>query len=306
MEVFERQRGDVFQRGRCGLSPEFEPFELGEFREVDGADIGELRVREANALQVRQMIAQFLQTFVVDTAAAMADFDELLETLKLRIGSAGNCGAYEREGLQVLQSGELLHSRVGKLTVVREAQGLEARELRDVRHPRVVELRGDDVERLKRGDVAEVLEERRVIRIVFAMVVRSRARHREVDEPEALPVLSLFDFAFGGFDRTNDRFDMCVESEDGAGSEMQGENGKDGWSHDWSHDWSHGLSHGWDGWMNERGVFVVTYFLACDDGHDVVVPCEAACFLQLSAVTDLVGLQGGSFISGDHQEASSG
>ncbi len=58
--------------------------------------------------------------------------------------------------------------------------------------------------------------------------------------------------------------------------------------------------------VNECGVFAVGRFLACDDGHDVLVPCEAACFFQLSAFTDLVGLQGGSFISGNHQEAPIG
>ena len=148
---------------------------------------------------------------------------ELGEALELRIGLARDRGADEGEGLEVLQAGELLHAGIGELAVVGEAQRLEVRELRDVGHPLVVELGGDDVERLKRGDVAQMLEEGRVVRIDLAMVVRSRARHREIHELEALPVLGPFDFAFGGFDGTDDGFDMRVE---GKGDGSEGENGK--------------------------------------------------------------------------------
>ena len=147
----------------------------------------------------------------------------------------------KREVLEVLQPGELLHAGIGELAVVGEAQGLEARELRDVRHPLVVELRGDDVERLQRRDVAEVLEEGRVIRIVLAMVVRTRTGHGEIDELEALAVLGLFDFAFGGFDDADDRFDMRVEGE-GAGREREGgEEDKVRFHGVWSHEWFENL-----------------------------------------------------------------
>ncbi len=46
--------------------------------------------------------------------------------------------------------------------------------------------------------MAEVLEEGRVIWIVFAVVVRADIRHGEIDEFEALAVFGLLDFAFGG------------------------------------------------------------------------------------------------------------
>ena len=44
---------------------------------------------------------------------------------------------------------------------------------------------GDDVERLESADVAKVLEEGRVIGIVFAHVMRSGVGHGKIDELEA-------------------------------------------------------------------------------------------------------------------------
>ncbi len=151
LEVFERQRGDVFQCGRRGVRSEFEALKLGELRQIWGTCVGELGV-------------------------------------------------------------------------VRESQGLETRELGDVRHPLVVEFGGDDVERLKRRDMAEVLEEDRVIGIVLAMVVRPRTRHGEINKFEALAVLGLFDVAFGGLDRAGDGFDVWVESQ---GRRREGEGSKE-------------------------------------------------------------------------------
>ena len=54
---------------------DFEALEFGEFGEMHGAGIGELRMGEADAFEVRQMIAEFLQAFVVDAAAAVADVE---------------------------------------------------------------------------------------------------------------------------------------------------------------------------------------------------------------------------------------
>jgi len=55
------------------------------------------------------------------------------------------------------------------------------------------------------------------------MVVRSRTRHREIDELEALAVLGLFDLALRTFDDADDGFDMRVE---GQGGESEGEGGQ--------------------------------------------------------------------------------
>ena len=57
----------------------------------------------------------------------------------------------------------------------------------------------------------EVLEERSVIWIVLAMIVRSRAGHREVHELQALPIGGPLDFSFRAIDRANDGFDVRVK-----------------------------------------------------------------------------------------------
>ena len=108
---------------------------------------------------------------------------------------ARDLGADEGELLQVLQARELFHAGIGELAVVGEAERFEIRELRDVRHPRVVELGRDDVQRLQRRDVPQMLEEGRVVRIVLPMVMRPRPGHGEIDELQALTVFSLFHFA---------------------------------------------------------------------------------------------------------------
>jgi hypothetical protein len=131
---------------------------------------------------------------------AMADPGELGEAVEFRIGVARDGGADEGEGLEILEAGELLHARVGQLAVVREAQGLEVRQPGDGGHPVVVELRGDDVQRFERRDVAEVLEERRVIRVFRPVIVRPRSGNGEIDESQALAVRGLFDLSFRAFD----------------------------------------------------------------------------------------------------------
>lgn len=61
--------------------------------------------------------------------------------------------------------------------------------------------------------MAEVLKKGRVIRIVFAVVVRASVWHGEIDEFQALAVFGLFDSAFGVHDDAGDSFDMWIKSE---------------------------------------------------------------------------------------------
>ena len=78
-------------------------------------------------------------------------------------------------------------------------------------HPLVVELGRDNVERFERGKVADVFEERGIIRVVLAVVVRSGAGHVEVDEFDALAIGGHLDFAFRAGDDAGDGFDVGVE-----------------------------------------------------------------------------------------------
>jgi hypothetical protein len=45
------------------------------------------------------------------------------------------------------------------------------------------------------------------------MVVRAGVWHGEIDEFEALAILGLLDFAFGGFDDAGDGLDVRIERE---------------------------------------------------------------------------------------------
>lgn len=56
-----------------------------KFRQTHGARVGEFCVREADAFQIRQMLAEFLSALVVDATAAVADSGELSETLEFRV-----------------------------------------------------------------------------------------------------------------------------------------------------------------------------------------------------------------------------
>ena len=103
------------------------------------------------------------------------------------------------------------HAGIGQLAVIGEAEDLEVRELREGRHPVVVELRRDDVERLERREVADVLEESRIIRIVLAVVVRPGARYGEVEELHALAVGGELDLALCGGDDADDRFGVRIK-----------------------------------------------------------------------------------------------
>ena len=206
----------------CGVRcPDLKAFELGELRQVRCASISELRVREADAFEVGQVIAELFQALIVDAAAAMADLDELPEVLELRIRLARDLRAHERERFEVLQARELLHACIGELAIVGKAQRLEVRELREVRHPIVVEFRGDDVQRLQRGDVADMLEERRVIRIVLPLIMRTRVRHLQINQFQALPVFRLLYLTFRGFDGADDGFNMGIKGKSRASQEQK-------------------------------------------------------------------------------------
>ena len=181
------------------------------------AGVGEIGMREADAFEVGQVVAELAETFVVDRAAPMADAGHLDEAFELGVGLAGDLGADDGEILQIFEAGELRHAVVGDLAVIGETQGLEVRELGDGRHPVVVELRRDDIERLERVQVADVLEERRIIRVVLTMIVGAGAGHVEVDELHALAIGGQFDLALGPGDDTRDGFDVGVEGVGGNG-----------------------------------------------------------------------------------------
>jgi hypothetical protein len=84
------------RRGVVGA--EFEAFELGEFREMHGPGVGEVRMGEADAFQVRQMFAKFLQARIVDLAATVTDLGDLGPIGALGVGFASDLRADEREG----------------------------------------------------------------------------------------------------------------------------------------------------------------------------------------------------------------
>src|SRR5207244_11057679 len=60
---------------------ELEAFELRELREVRRAGVGEPGVGEADVFEIGQVVAEQLQTFVVDAAAPMTDPGELGEAV---------------------------------------------------------------------------------------------------------------------------------------------------------------------------------------------------------------------------------
>ena len=78
-----------------------------------------------------------------------------------------------------------------------------------------------------------MLEERRIIGVVLAMVVRAGAGHVEVDELYAQTVGSELDLTLGRGDDARDGFDVGVGRVGGSGSKHQGEGGKEGG--DWVH-----------------------------------------------------------------------
>ncbi len=112
----------------------------------------------------------------------MADSGELGKPLELCISSAGDLRAYKRELLQIFQACELRHASIAELAIVGEAQGLQAGKLSDVRHPRIIKLRGDNVKRFQRGNVTKVLEECSIIGIYFTMIMWPSTRHCKIDK----------------------------------------------------------------------------------------------------------------------------
>ena len=174
---------------------------------------------EADAFEVGEMLAELFEALVVDAAAAMAHFGDFAPVAAFRIGFAGDGGADEREGFEVFKPGKGRHTGIGEFAVVGETQRFEVRELAEWRDPFVVGFGGDDVEGFERGDVAEVLEEGGVIRIVFAVVMRTCVWHGEIDEFQALTVFGFLDLAFGGLDDAGDGLNMRIEGEGRGGEE---------------------------------------------------------------------------------------
>ena len=104
------------------------------------------------------------------------------------------------------------HASIAELAIVGEAQGLQAGELSDVRHPRIIKLRGDNIKRFQRGDVTQMFEESSIVRIYFTMIMRPCTRHGKIDKLQAFTIFGLLDFTFCTFDCTNNGFDMGIES----------------------------------------------------------------------------------------------
>ena len=220
LQGFEWERGDMLECQRGGLrSAEFEAFQFGELGEVRGARVGELRVGEAEAFEIGQVFAQQAEAFVVDGTTAVADAGHLGEARELRVGLAGDLRSDDGEVLQILQAGELRHAGIGDLAVVGKAERLEIRELGDGRHPLVVELGRDDIQRFQRGEMADMHEEGCIIGVVLAMVVRSGARHVEIDELHALAIGGQLHLALRGGDDAGHGFGMRIEGEGGRGEE---------------------------------------------------------------------------------------
>ena len=142
----------------------------------------------------------------------MADSGELGKALELCVSSAGDLRADKRELLQIFQASELRHASIAELAIVGEAQGLQAGELSDAWHPRIVKLRGDNVKRFQRGDVTQMLEESSIIGIYFTMIMRPCTWHGKIDKLQAFTIFGLLDFTFCTFDRTNNGFNMGIES----------------------------------------------------------------------------------------------
>ena len=182
-----------------------------------GTCVRELRVGQADAFEIRQMLAELFEAFVVNAAATMAHFGDFGPAGTFGIGFARHRGADEGEGFEVREAREGFHPRIGEFAVVGEAQCFEIRELAEWRDPFVVGLRRDHVERLQRGDVAEVLKESGVIGIDFAVVVRAGVWHGEIDKFEALAVLGLFDFSFGGFHDASHGLNVRIERKSRSG-----------------------------------------------------------------------------------------
>jgi hypothetical protein len=76
------------------------------------------------------------------------------------------------------------------------------------------------------GDVPEVLEERGVVGVVLAVVVRAGVGHREVHELQALAVSGLLDLALRALDGADDGLDVRIECSGGAGGEHGGDENK--------------------------------------------------------------------------------
>ena len=147
LQGFQRELSDGLQGLRSRFRrAKFEPLELGELGQMRRASVGELGVREAEAFEVGQVIAELAEAFVVDGTTAMAHACHLGEALELGVGLAGHLGADERKVLEILEAGELRHAGVGEFTVVGKAEDLEVRELADGCHPFVVKFGRDDVE----------------------------------------------------------------------------------------------------------------------------------------------------------------
>ena len=94
LQVFQLELGDLLEAARRGIAgADFQTFEFGELGQMDGSGIGELGVGETDAFEIRKVLAELSQTFIVDRTAAMADFDEPRPACELGIGVALHASA---------------------------------------------------------------------------------------------------------------------------------------------------------------------------------------------------------------------
>ena len=192
---------------------------------MNGSGIGELGVGEADAFEIREVLAELPQTFIVDGAAAMADFDEPRPAFKLGIGVAFHAGADKGKCFEALQSRKMLQSDIGQLAVVGESQRFQVCKLAQRRDPLIAEFGRDNVERLQRLDVTEMLKEGGSIGIDLTRVMRSRVGHGQVHELQRVEEcdvatggllqafgcgVDLLDPAGRGLDGPHDGCNVCV------------------------------------------------------------------------------------------------
>ena len=75
------------------------------------------------------------------------------------------------------------------------------------------------------------LEEGRVVRILFSLIMRPCVGHGEINELETLPILSLLNLSLRAFDDACDGFDVRIERQGMGGEEGEQREGGEGCFH---------------------------------------------------------------------------
>ena len=96
LQIRQRKLCEVLKAARLRVvGADLQPFEFGELFQMNGTGICELGVGEADSFEIGQMFAELAETFIVNRAAAMTDFDESRPPFELCIGVAFHAGADE-------------------------------------------------------------------------------------------------------------------------------------------------------------------------------------------------------------------